>query len=328
MGESLRIITWAPIVVEVLNMKNFKLLTGLAAISVASVATLGGVSIAMNSQPEAVKANYTVTVSAALSPSVNTGRYWIVNNASSWWSGNPKMGIHAWGGTTNAYYLMTGYANTSGGQTFFYADIPADTTTIQLCRFNSSAVVGSSQEIWNDSSDFSISSYPFDRCHWTASDSGAQVTYLSNGIANNPRPSAYLLSAVLSAYLTCSNSSVNGYAAAANLFTYWYTNYDSSLNGTVETVKISDYAYADYVANGSSYSSGMSKSASISVKEKWEGLCAAANISPTTGASLSALNLSMTNSNSTQWGIVGACAIGFIGLSVGFFLFSRRKHVA
>jgi len=313
-------------------MNKLTILTGLAALSTLSVGAVATAAIVSNKQNSAnvsqVNADGTITINAALTPSIDTMRYWFINNISgSFWTSSAKMGIHVWGGdgVTECGYLMNGYANTSGGQTFFYVDLPLNTVNFQLLRCSSGTVVGTNQTIWNYGSNFTTASYGNNYLHWCSG--SYEITGLSNSPADNPGPSAYLLSEVLKGYCTCSNSSVNGYGAASLLYTNWW-KYKTTANGSVTEVKVTDYAYSDYVANGNAYSATMTRSVYPTVAEKWAGLCAKANINPDTGVTLAALNTNGSLADSSAWTIGAISVLGALGLGGALYFFFRKKHVA
>lgn len=314
------------------KMKKLSLMAVLAGISTLAVGGVGISSAVLSQQANQnvspVNADGTITVSASLAPSIDTMRYWFINNISnSFWNDSAKMGIHVWGGTgvTDTGYLMNGYANTSGGQTFFYVDIPLNTVNFQILRCSSGAVVGTNQSIWNYGSNFTTASYGPSYLHWCSGSS--EITGLSNSPADNPGPSAYLLSEVLKGYCTCSDSSINGYRAASLLYTNWW-KYKTSANGDVSVVSLPDYSYDAYVAAGNKYTASMTRGAYPTVIQKYEALCAKANINPDSGVSLSGATSPLgTTSDSTPWIITALGLIGVVGAATAFF-FLRRKHVA
>ena len=306
-----------------MKIKNLFITLGLA---VAATATIGaGLKASEKKSASARSLNYNVTISTPLNPTYETARYWFINNDGGFWNASAKFGIHVWGGTgvTDAYYLLNAYANTNGGQTFFYIDVPTAAESFQLIRFSSSASVGTNKEVWNDTGTFAFSSYKPYYLHWYHYDSGNS---LSNSKADNPRPSAYLLSAVLQGYVTCSDSELNGHGAAAKLYENWISLYDGSANGNWTEVSILDYPYAAYHSNGDAYGSTQSRSESVTVYNKWVELATRAGIDPSTGKTSSLLNpmsIIGANNNST---LVIVVISALVLVSTGGFFFLRKKQ--
>lgn len=310
--------------------KTLLLGLGAVALAVGGAATVFGGRQAVEAKAD----NYDKYVSAALTPSANTMRYWFVNNVTAFYEGGAKMGIHAWKDeVVDEYYLMTVYQNGSGtGQYFNYVDIPLAAENIQIIRFANTASASAISTIWGDSGTFSVSSFQPYHLHGCLGDKGlgGLNNQVSGSGGNIEGPSAYLLGEVLRGYVTCSDSEYNGYGAASHLWSTWVNPHKtggSTINGNWEEVTLNDYAEGSYSGNEDSYDD-LPRGTSFTVKAKWEGLAKKASINPDTGAALSPANrvVAMGNSGNSEIGLIAtAGAVGILATGAFAFWSIKRK---
>ncbi len=305
-------------------MKKSLIVSGALLAFAAGVAATAFASVKNPIQTKA----YSKTVSVSLSASNSTIRYWFRNDNSRWWEGGPLMGIHAWGGSSDAYYLMTSYQNHAGGASFFYVDIPSDSTSFQVIRFASGTTVGDNQTVWDDSNTFLVNEITPNSVHWPTVED-RYITALTNSPADNPRPSAYTLREVLASYQTCDSSSKNGYGAASDLYTNWIKHYDGSLNGNWEEVALTqDYGYADYVAANKDYSAISKGAVYPTVKAKWTALAKKAGIDPSTGASSAQTVAKVgTPEDTTATTVAAVSTTAVSAIAIGSFFALKKKKI-
>ena len=142
----------------------------------------------------------------------------------------------------------------------------------------------------------------------------------TTGDASASKPDAYLLAAVLSAYLTCNSSTDNGYGAVAGVASTWYSQYAGDVNGTLSSVTLPDYAKSS--STGGTYSG--EKTETVTVARKWEGLSImATNNGNWVGAKAAVLP---TVNDAIPTIVLGGLASAAV-LAAGGYFFVRKKKI-
>lgn len=266
---------------------------------------------------------------STLTPTTN--RYWFIQNQSSFWGNddNESFAIHAWNGEvgsdgTNAYYLTNSVQNGSGNH-FRYVDLPSDCTKITLVRVQK-ASSGDSLVVWNETSPWDLSAFPHAQLHcvngWQDIPQGFSPAISHQAATgdydgNTLRPGAKLLSFVLVDYPTCTTTSTEVAAVKTN----WYDNYDSTIDGTVQTQTFHDYDYETYLANKKHYGADQAVSGTytVTVAEKWANL---------TAINSGALALNAFKSSNAGPGItIGLAAFGVAAAGTMIFFAKKRKEI-
>jgi LPXTG-motif cell wall-anchored protein len=292
--------------------KITKLFLGLAGISAVSAGLAIGV-VNGKTGTAMVKANYAVTAVDNPGASYSTKRIWVINNNNNFYNDSAKMAMGLSGGVSWTV-IKPGTHKNYDGQYYYFFDVPLATTKFKLLRCSSDYAT-----CWGEIGE--VTSIVPSVIYFVSTDSYGSVP--STGDASSSKPDAYLMGAVLSAYLTCNSSTDNGYGAvtgASSLTSTWYKNYAGDVNGTLSSVTITDYAKSS--STGGTYSG--TKTESVSVARKWEGLSImAANSGNWVGAK--AVVSPATNDSSSTL-VLGGIA-GVAVLAAGGYFFVRKKKV-
>ena len=212
--------------------------------------------------------------------------------------------------TANVYSKL--YDCGHDGQVYYFFDVPLATTKFKLLRCSSDYAT-----CWGEIGE--VTSIVPSVIYFVNTESYSSVP--STGNASASKPDAYLMGAVLSAYLTCNSSTDNGYGAvtgASSLTSTWYNNYAGDVNGTLSSVTITDYAKSS--SNGGTYSG--TKTESVSVARKWEGLSIMATNSGNWVGAKAVVSPATNDSSSTL--VLGGIA-GVAVLAAGGYFFVRKK---
>jgi len=294
-------------------MKNFaKIALALGGIS-AVCAGLAIGFVGSSNKTAMVKADYAISAIDNPGASYSTKRIWVINNNTSFYNDSAKMAIGLSGGVSWTV-IKPGTHTNYGGQVYYFFDVPLAATKFKLLRCSSDYGT-----CWGEIGE--VTSIVPSVIYFVSTSSYGSVP--STGDASASKPDAYLMAAVLSAYLTCNSSTDNGYGAvtgASSLTSTWYSKYAGDVNGTLSTVKLTDYPIT---ASSSGVYSG-TKSENVTVARKWEGLSIMAANNGNWIGNKAIVSPSQSDSSSTL--VLGGLAAVAV-LAAGSYFFVRKKRV-
>lgn len=165
----------------------------------------------------------------------STGRVFFNNSGTHW--GNGTCAVYAWGGdasqTIDSNITMEGtfyhfnWFEDSNDIWYGYADIPTNITGYKIAKLNSDAYVTSLS--YDSDNAFTPDSFA---CVKYGQSNG---NYISEGGAKDDVADTALMTAVINAYNTCSDSVLNGYGAYSALNTNFYSHATDAAKSAIAT---------------------------------------------------------------------------------------------
>lgn len=254
--------------------------------------------------------------------SANTHRVWLKND-TPYFYGNDDWGVQCKNvigySYNSAWYeiVMPAVQNVRNSNYYFYADIPLTVTSVHFMRKSQ----GTNHD-YLTYLDAYVETLSYGVCYYSGTSNYDDFVNISAGSVDASDEA--VLSAVLSAYVVCTNTAANGanQTTVHNLYGTWIEHKHGS---TDMDTTFKDYANGAYTGHGNSYS-GLSKNTDWKLSEKWEALCKHASVNPSTGALLrTTVEPIVTESNNTAMITVLASSVIAL-LAVGGYFFLRRKQ--
>ncbi len=223
--------------------------------------------------------------------------------------------------TTIGYYFdnkwnvmeMPNVVNTYDEKVYYYADIPANVTSVIFTETSNN-----NSHKFLVYRDFDVERLSYGVCYSINTEGETPVFVIAVEGAD-----ATLLSMVVEPYLAYSKDLSNGCSSATikTIFTTWFEKKSASTSD-LKNAKILDYT--GYASNGYSYE-GLEKNASFSVNEKWNTMCSQAGIDPKTGKAIG-VNLSWLNGNTGKFIVVvgGVATVVSLG-TIAFIVFKKKR---
>ncbi|HOJ44903.1 MAG TPA: hypothetical protein PK340_02525 [Bacilli bacterium] len=192
--------------------------------------------------------------SAHLHSSPTTMRIWITNYFANWY-GSQGYPLTLRVDDNTHYYLNYFSIDDSRSASYYYADIPVSSGYWQVYSLNIPTDLGTKGSTTGISSNhYKLYALP------TSTKGSAPVV---DAAPTNIRTDAF--AKVLEGYTTCTDSTLNGYGAWANLETYWYNNLEST---DLSSLTLIDHEQTD-IEDGN-YKSDVIKTSSVPVQDKWD----------------------------------------------------------
>ena len=196
--------------------------------------------------------------------SSSTGRVFFYNSGTHWASA-AGCAVYAWGGSASpkiwsnqtidaeATIYNLNWFTDDNGESYGYADIPTDITGYKFCTISDVNAYFTSIGYYSDN-EFIADSFAYVRYGL------AEGNNINTGGAKNDVAGANLMTKVIEAYNTCSNSVLNGYGAYSALNTNFYSHATAaalstsakSLNGNTTTIQTHFEGMASRSASGTS----------------------------------------------------------------------------
>lgn len=200
-------------------------------------------------------------------PTASTQRVWLKNDTPYFYGDGCVNGLGYFDSSSNYKVIpMVRHINHNSND-YYYADIPASTTSVHFLRLSSDYKIYYL--------DAYVETLVYGKCYYSGTANYDDFVNISAGTVSSA--DAYLLKAVVEAFLTCSTAASNGSNATtvANLKSTWFDGKAADgTNGSISELTLSDYANGDTSYAGS-------KSKTVTVKDKWEAMLAKAGVSGT-----------------------------------------------
>ena len=255
--------------------------------------------------------------------SADTQRVWLKND-TPYFYGNDDWGIEC-KNTIGYLYNSTWYEivmpavlNARNSNYYFYADIPSTVTSVHFMR-----KAQATNHNYLTYLDGYVETLTYGKCYYSGSANYDDFVNLSAGTV--AAADEALLSAVLGAYVVCTDTASNGanQTTVRNIYSAWieHKHDDTDMDTTFK-----DYVNGAYTEHGNSYA-GQSKTADWKLSEKWEALCKAANVNPTTGAALSKMPVAIVSNeiDNTLIIIIASSVVTLLAIG-GYFYLRKRKE--
>lgn len=248
-----------------------------------------------------------------------TQRVWL-NNENQYFYENDEWGVPCKNAIRyskdNIYYVieMESLINTSDAKTYYYADVPYQTTTVSFLRIS-----GSTEHVYKIYNEANINRLTYGICYYAGTSS--LEDYSNMRIAPVMNADANMLARVVESYLTYGKDDSNGTTKSTvkALYSTWFSNKKASKD-ELKNIKILDYT--GYAANGNSYE-GLEKNAYFSVNEKWNTMCSQVGIDPNTGAERNDF-LEWIKNNKVVVIVGGIAILGIAGFAI-FLVIKKKK---